>query len=192
MPLVLRISPRSVEKGWPNVIVSQINCGCFNFCGFPCKADTKRSHIVAGIVLTEDEYQQYRGKFRRTCEPSRTTGAIKIGADLFKEYQAKGASRERLFEAFIKTGGDKDCFLYVLFLLLKKNTVSPSLRQTVCSKECDCVSNFLGFLTHERMNSSSKSLWRGPMNGSMSLIQRVASTQRMKWKIFWSGSRPFL
>ena len=99
-------------------------------------------------MLSEDEYEKYRGKFRRTCEPKRSSGAIDITKDMFKEYQAKGSSRERLFEAFIKTGGEKDCFFYVLFLLLKNHTVSPSLHQNVCSKQCkyEMLFKFLGVL----------------------------------------------
>ena len=48
------------------------------------------------------------GKFRRTCEPKRNSGKIDVPEDIFKLYEAKGSSRNKLFEAFIKTGGDKD------------------------------------------------------------------------------------
>jgi hypothetical protein len=35
-------------------------------------------------------------------------GKINVPNDIFKQYNEKGASREKLFEAFISTGGEKD------------------------------------------------------------------------------------
>lgn len=42
------------------------------------------------------------------CEPKRNSGKIDILEDIFKLSEAKRAARNKLFEAFIKTGGDKD------------------------------------------------------------------------------------
>lgn len=67
---------------------------------------TKRA--VAGTAMDEQDIEKMRGKFRRICEPKRASGLIEIPETMFKKYQAKGASRERLFEAFVRTGGVKD------------------------------------------------------------------------------------
>ena len=45
--------------------------------------------------------------FRRYCEPKRGTGKIEAPTDIWKQYQEKGSSREKLFELYIKTGGEK-------------------------------------------------------------------------------------
>ena len=47
----------------------------------------------------------------------RTTGKIDVPNDIFKHYQEKGSSREKLFELFIKTGGEKD---WVVFTRVSK------------------------------------------------------------------------
>ena len=70
------------------------------------KGGTKRS--IAGVVLDQEQIEYWKGKFRRMCEPKRASGNIEVPKDVFEKYQAKGATREKLFEAFIKTGGEKD------------------------------------------------------------------------------------
>ncbi|CAK9033715.1 Uncharacterized protein SCF082_LOCUS20616 [Durusdinium trenchii] len=50
------------------------------------------------------------------CEPKRASGNIEVPKDVFEKYQAKGATREKLFEAFIKTGGEKEQFIKVVQL----------------------------------------------------------------------------
>ncbi len=63
---------------------------------------------MAGIWIDETEYNHEHGKFRRMCEPKRTSGDIEVPSDIHEQYMSKGQSRTRLFEAFIKTGGVKD------------------------------------------------------------------------------------
>lgn len=63
---------------------------------------------VGSLVISQEDFDYYQGKFRRQCEASRHTGKIKIPDDIFKQYNERGASREKLFEMFINTGGDKD------------------------------------------------------------------------------------
>ena len=72
----------------------------------------KRS--IGGLLLDEKQVDVFRGKFRRLCEPKRTSGEIEIPSDIHEQYMAKGATRERLFEAFIKTGGLKDRYAKIL------------------------------------------------------------------------------
>ena len=60
------------------------------------------------LVMDEDSYEYWRGKFRRFCEPKRGTGKIEAPTDIWKQYQEKGSSREKFFELYIKTGGEKD------------------------------------------------------------------------------------
>ena len=84
----------------------------FKFFGVDLLQDrpgTKR--IIAGIELSEDDVDWWRGKFRRTCEPKRMSGSINVPVDIFEQYQAKGQSRQKLFELFIKTNGDKEICL---------------------------------------------------------------------------------
>ena len=70
----------------------------------------KRNHdlIEAVGLVDENDLEFWRGKFRRTCEPKRASGNLEIPDDIFQQYQAKGASRDKLFELFVKSGGDKD------------------------------------------------------------------------------------
>lgn len=77
------------------------------FCEYTPKASggTKR---VGSMVISSDEFNRLSGKFRRMCEPKRHSGKIEVPDNIFELYQAKGTSKERLFEAFVKTGGDKD------------------------------------------------------------------------------------
>ena len=63
---------------------------------------------VGDVFLTNEEYNHYRGKLRRICEPKRHSGKLEIAEDIFEKYNAKGQSREKLFEALVKSGGDKD------------------------------------------------------------------------------------
>lgn len=77
-----------------------------------------------------------RGKFRRLCEPKRNSGKIEVDEDIFKLYEAKGASREKLFEAFIKVNGDKDQGVFgklTMFMQTIKHAVySPSKLDSLC------------------------------------------------------------
>jgi len=59
-------------------------------------------------LVDENDLEYWRGKFRRTCEPKRSSGHLDIPADIFEQYQAKGASRDKLFELFVKSGGDTE------------------------------------------------------------------------------------
>ena len=63
---------------------------------------------IGGRVLTPEEVEKYRGKFRRMCEPKKASGKIEVPQDIFDQFQSKGASRERLFEAFVRSDGQKD------------------------------------------------------------------------------------
>ena len=71
-------------------------------------AASKGVKRVGSIVLSQKDFDYYQGKFRRQCEPARASGKINVPNDIFKQYNEKGASREKLFEAFISTGGEKD------------------------------------------------------------------------------------
>ena len=61
------------------------------------------------MELTEKQLNQFRGKFRRLCEPKRDSGRLEVPEDIHNKYVAKGAAREKLFESFVLVGGDKDC-----------------------------------------------------------------------------------
>ena len=67
------------------------------------------------IVHIQKEYDFWRGKFRRMCEPKRDSGKIDIPPELHKQYMQKGTQRDSMFEAFITTNGDKEPtpFMYV-------------------------------------------------------------------------------
>ena len=60
------------------------------------------------LLPLDQHRREMKGKFRRLCEPKRNSGKIEVTEDIFKLYEAKGTSREKLFEAFIKVDGDKD------------------------------------------------------------------------------------
>lgn len=72
------------------------------------EALTTTGKRVGGRVLTPEEVEKYRGKFRRMCEPKKASGKIEVPKDIFEQFQSKGASRERLFEAFVRNDGQKD------------------------------------------------------------------------------------
>ena len=63
---------------------------------------------VGDILLTAEQHEQLRGKFRRTCEPRRGSGILVVPKDIHEQYCGRGASREKLWHAFVKTNGDKD------------------------------------------------------------------------------------
>ena len=72
-------------------------------------------HMVGKHELNQKEYDFWRGKFRRMCEPKRDSGKIDIPPELHKQYMQKGTQRDSMFEAFITTNGDKEPtpFMYV-------------------------------------------------------------------------------
>ena len=72
------------------------------------EALTTTGKRVGGRVLTPEEVEKYRGKFRRMCEPKKASGKIEVPKDIFEQFQSKGTSRERLFEAFVRNDGQKD------------------------------------------------------------------------------------
>ena len=60
---------------------------------------------------TEKELDFWQGKFRRTCEPKRASGTLEVPEDIFQQYQSKGATKDKLFELFVKAGGHTVPFL---------------------------------------------------------------------------------
>lgn len=50
-----------------------------------------------------------RGKWRRFVEPKRASGEIECPPEIHEQYMKKGGDRDKLWEAFVKCGGDKDC-----------------------------------------------------------------------------------
>ena len=62
---------------------------------------------VGNLELTVKEYDFYRGKFRRLCEPKRDSGRLEVPDDIHQKFVNKGQGREDMFEAFIKCDGQK-------------------------------------------------------------------------------------
>ena len=66
-------------------------------------------------LLTQKDYDFFRGKLRRMCEPKRDSGKIEVPENIHKQYLEKGASRDALFEALISVDGNKDMLAVNLF-----------------------------------------------------------------------------
>ena len=52
------------------------------------------------------ELEKWQGKFRRVCEPQRGSGRLEVPDDIFQQYQAKGTTKDKLFELFVAAGGE--------------------------------------------------------------------------------------
>ena len=63
---------------------------------------------VGNLQLTQKDFDYYRGKLRRLCEPKRDSGRIEVPDDIHKQYLQKGAQRDALFEALVKAEGEKE------------------------------------------------------------------------------------
>ena len=65
--------------------------------------------VYAGeIALTQQEYNNWRGKFGRACTPKQTSGRLDVPTDVHETFLAKGKKKEQMFEQFIRAGGDKE------------------------------------------------------------------------------------
>ena len=73
-------------------------------CLRPQKTGTKR---IGSMELTIAEYDYYRGKLRRICEPKRDSGRIEVPMDIHEKFMSKGRDREEMLETFITCGGVK-------------------------------------------------------------------------------------
>lgn len=76
-----------------------------------CPREAPIKKVIGDLELDEETLDWWRGKFRRMCEPKRISGHIQIPNDIFEQYQTKGKTREKSFECFIKTGGDKEGYV---------------------------------------------------------------------------------
>lgn len=61
-----------------------------------------------GGMEVEPDLEQWRGKLRRLCKHQHLSGHIQVSGQILEQYQAKGKTRDKPLEVFIKTGNDKD------------------------------------------------------------------------------------
>lgn len=98
---------------WASLVISCMQgnrraVGYLQCCVDTTLQDAKRSLIEALGLDDEADLERWQGKFRRVCEPKRSSGKLDVPEDIFEQYAARGASRDRLFEIFVQSGGDTE------------------------------------------------------------------------------------
>ena len=69
----------------------------------------KRDVVQIGdLLLSLQEYNNWRGKFGRACTPKPVSGRLDVPKDIHEVFISKGKAKGQMFEQFIKAGGDKD------------------------------------------------------------------------------------
>lgn len=69
----------------------------------------KREIVYVGeLALTQQEYNNWRGKFGRACTPKQASGRLDVPEDVHETFLQKGKKKEQIFEQFIRANGDKE------------------------------------------------------------------------------------
>ena len=69
----------------------------------------KREIVQVGdLKLSQQDYNNWRGKFGRACQPKAASGRLDVPKEMHEVFLGKGKAKEQMFEQFIRAGGDKD------------------------------------------------------------------------------------